>query len=107
MAFNVTSDHNHMERTLTVILEGELDSLAAPQFMNEIESANAEVDQLVLEMTELTYMSSAGLRGLVFARQKMPDSVRIVIVGARDPIEQTIRMVGFHRSVVFSDQVDQ
>jgi anti-anti-sigma factor len=92
--------------TAVITLEGELDTQTAPLFRDEVErAAEGDVDQLVLDMTKLSYLSSAGLRGLVFARQKMADAVRIVLVGVNDSVEQTIRLVGFHRSVVFSDEI--
>jgi len=91
-----------------ITLTGELDALTAPMFHVEVErAADGEVDRLVLDMTDLAYLSSAGLRGLVFARQKMPDEVEIVLVRPNDAIEQSIRLVGFHDSVVFSQQVPE
>ena len=88
-------------------LEGELDALHADDFRNRVEQAanGGQIDQLVLDMTDLTYMSSAGMRGLVFARQKMGEDIRIVLVRGSYSVEQTIRLVGFHQSVVFSDEV--
>lgn len=90
-----------------ITLAGELDSVSAPAFRVEVEhvTAGTGLTRLVLDMTELSYLSSAGLRGLVFARQKMPDDVEIVLVGVTTAVEQTIRMVGFHQSVVFGDAV--
>jgi anti-anti-sigma factor len=92
--------------TALITLEGELDALTAPTFQQEMErAANGGLERLVLDMAGLTYLSSAGLRALVFARQKMEDDVMIVLVSVSDEVEQTIRMVGFHRSVTFSNQI--
>jgi len=104
MTFTVTSSRNG--RTALITLAGDLDALTAPMFLVEVErAAEGDVDQLVVDMTDLAYLSSAGLRGLVFARQKMPDDSRIVLVRPNDAVEQSIRLVGFHHSVVFSQQV--
>ncbi|MER6513610.1 anti-sigma factor antagonist [Nonomuraea sp. NPDC001636] len=98
----------HDGSTALITLEGELDALTAETFRREVErAAEAAAELLVLEMSQLSYMSSAGLRGLVFARQKLADDVRIVLVGANDAIEQTIRLVGFHHSVDFSDAIPE
>jgi len=43
----------------------------------------------------------------VYARQKMDDSVHVVLVGANDRVTQTIRLVGFDQSVTFSDQMPE
>ncbi|MCU7729566.1 STAS domain-containing protein [Actinoplanes sp. KI2] len=105
MGFNATLSRDG--RTALITLEGELDTLHAENFRDQVEEAatGVEVEQLVLDMTNLTYISSAGMRGLVFARQKMGDGVRIVLVRTSQAVEQTIRLVGFHQSVVFSDEV--
>jgi len=104
MPFVASSSRNG--GTALIRLEAELDALTAPAFQVEIDqAAEGEVDRLVLDMTSLTYLSSAGLRALVFARQKMADDVKIVLVSVSAEVEQTIRLVGFHRSVIFSDQI--
>ncbi|OLE27015.1 MAG: hypothetical protein AUG44_11280 [Actinobacteria bacterium 13_1_20CM_3_71_11] len=106
MPFAASSSRNG--GTALIRLEGELDALTAPDFQLEVDrAAEGEVDRLVLDMTSLTYLSSAGLRALVFARQKMADDVRIVLVSVSEEVEQTIRLVGFHRSVTFSDQIPE
>ena len=106
MPFAASSSRNG--GTALIRLEGELDALTAPDFQLEVDrAAEGEVDRLVLDMTSLTYLSSAGLRALVFARQKMADDVKIVLVSVSEEVEQTIRLVGFHRSVIFSDQVPE
>lgn len=84
----------------TIDLDGELDAHAAPVFRARVEEAAAgELKELVLQVDGLTYLSSAGLRGLVFAKQKMGDDVQIRIVGPSEAVADTIRMTGFDRSV--------
>jgi anti-anti-sigma factor len=88
----------------TIRLVGELDARSAPRF-NELisEAASSGISQLVLIANNLTYMSSAGLRCLVFAHQKMPDTVRIIFVGAQPEVAETIRLVGFDHSIVLQE----
>jgi anti-anti-sigma factor len=106
MTVSFTTNLTRTGKTVIITLSGELDASTAITFRQEIDrAAEGTVETLVLDMTNLTYLSSAGLRGLVFARQKMDDGVSIVLVKASDEVERTIRMVGFHHSVVFSDHV--
>jgi anti-anti-sigma factor len=94
--------------TVVIALDGELDASTAGDFRKQVDvAADGGVERLVLHLAKLTYLSSAGLRGLVFARQKMDDNVTIVLVQASDEVERTIRMVGFHHSVDFADQVPE
>ena len=88
-----------------ITLRGELDAASAPQFKELIEKAAAGGPQhLVLFVKELTFMASAGLRVLIFARQKMGSGVVIHVVGAQGPVRSTLEMSGFHRSVVVQDE---
>lgn len=92
----------------SVILElaGELDSTTASAFRTKVEEATAaDATRLVLDMSRLEYLSSAGLRVLVFARQKMGDDTRLVVVGANTAVTETIRLTGFHHSMTFRDDV--
>jgi anti-anti-sigma factor len=106
MTVSFTTTLTRSGKTVIITLVGELDASTAVAFRQEVDrAAEGDVETLVLDMTGLTYLSSAGLRGLVFARQKMSEGVEIVLVKASDEVERTIRMVGFHHSVVFSDHV--
>jgi anti-anti-sigma factor len=51
-------------------------------------------------------MASAGLRSLIFAKQKMGAGVDIFLVGAQPPIVDTLTMTGFHHSVTMLDEYD-
>ncbi len=66
-----------------------------------------ELKRLVLDLRKLDYLSSAGLRQLVYAQQKLSDDVRIVLVGASPRVTQTIQLVGFDQSVTLTDRLPE
>jgi anti-anti-sigma factor len=87
-----------------VTLNGELDASSAGQFKTAIEEiAISKPSRLVLFLNGLTFMASAGLRVLVFAKQKMGAGVDIYVIGSQAPVLHTLRMSGFHQSVYLQD----
>lgn len=61
------------ESRLTLILEGELNTLAAPQFEASYEENKGGVKDVAIDLQNLTYITSAGLRILLAIRQDMDD----------------------------------
>jgi anti-anti-sigma factor len=87
-----------------VTLSGELDASTASAFKQEVEkAAAAKVKHLVLMMEKLEYMASAGLRVLIFAKQKMGADVDIYVIRPQELVLDTIEKTGFHHSVLIQD----
>ena len=95
------------EAVATIRLSGELDAASAPKF-NELisDAAQHDLDRFVLLAAALSYMSSAGLRCLVFAHQKLPSKTEIVLVGAQADVAETIRLTGFDKSITMEEAGD-
>jgi anti-anti-sigma factor len=106
MAFALSSRTDGDAAVLT--LKGELDASAAPELRKRVEhfASDDSISRLVLELDELTYMASAGLRALVFAKQKLGTDVDLYLVGTRDTVAETIELTGFHHSVTMVDTYD-
>lgn len=105
MAFNATLETNKDIATIT--LSGELDASSAPLFKAEIEkAAAADPARLVLMMQDLEYMASAGLRVLIFAKQKMGAAADIYMVGTQEMVLETLQKTGFDQSVIIVDQYE-
>ncbi len=95
----------HVENGVaTIRLAGEVDSRSAHR-LNELIVAAVEAtpERLVVLAEELTYLSSAGLRSLVFAHQKIGRDAEIVLIGVRPEVAETIRLTGFDRSIVMQE----
>jgi anti-anti-sigma factor len=88
----------------TIRVSGELHARFAGQLNNVItEVTDRHPKRLVLLMGGLTYLSSAGLRSLVVAHQRLGRDVEMVLVAARPDVAETIRLTGFDRSVVMQE----
>ena len=105
MAFDATLETSGNIATITLI--GELDANSAGDFRTQVEGAAAANPQkLVLMMEDLTFMASAGLRVLIFAKQKMGSDVDIFVIAPQEPVRETMEMTGFHYSVILLDEYD-
>ncbi len=106
MAFNI--DLKIENGIAKITLTGELDASVAGLLKDKIEEAAAKKPRrLVLMMSGLEFMSSAGLRALVFAKQKMGQGIDIYVVGAQPQVVEPIKQTGFHHSVILMDTYDQ
>jgi anti-anti-sigma factor len=102
MDFSVKSEINNGAAILT--LKGSLDSSSASVFQEEIQKvAGSAPTEMVLMVSELTFMASAGLRMIVFAKQKLGSQVKIFVVKPQDQIIDTLQMTGFIHSVHIVD----
>lgn len=104
---SLTVDSQASNGIAQITLSGELDASSAPAFKSAIETAAADKPRrLVLLLDGLSYMASAGLRVLIFAKQKLGAATEIYIVGAQPSILETLEMTGFQDSVVLLDSYD-
>ena len=105
MSFGATLETSGKIATIT--LSGELDANSAGDFRTRVEeAAAADPEKLVLMMQDLTFMASAGLRVLIFAKQKMGSDVDVFVIAPQDPVRETMEMTGFHHSVIMLDEYD-
>ena len=103
MTFKANLEINNAIAEIT--LAGELDANTASLFKEQVEIALKEnIQSLVLLMQDLDYIASAGLRVLIFAKQKLGTGVDIYLIKPQIMVRETIENTGFHHSVVISDE---
>ena len=90
---NIKKESNETE--LTVALEGRLDTTTAPEFENEIKESLSDVKELVLDLSNLEYISSAGLRVLLSTQKKMNTQGSMVVRNAREEVKEIFEVTGF------------
>lgn len=87
-----------------ITLSGRLDTPAAPLFQSAIETViDRKVKRLVLLLNELTYISSSGLRVLVYYKQKMGPLVDIYAIAPQPLVDEVFKMTGFQNILVLKD----
>lgn len=80
---------------LTLALEGRLDTTTAPQLEAEVKGALAGVTELVMDFSQLEYLSSAGLRVLLAAQKAMNKQGSMVIRHVNETIQEIFEVTGF------------
>lgn len=83
-------------KKLTVALEGRLDTGTSPQLEAELRSSIDGVEELVLDLENLAYMSSAGLRVLLAARKVMNRQGSMKVIHVNETIAEIFEITGFN-----------
>ncbi len=80
---------------LTISLEGRLDTMTSPQLEAEFKQSLDGVTDLVIDLKDLAYISSAGLRVLLAAQKTMNKQGSMVIRNANEDIMEIFDVTGF------------
>lgn len=80
---------------LTASVEGRVDTVTAPQMEAEIRSNLDGVTELVLDLKDLVYISSAGLRVLLTLQKTMLATGTMVVRNVNEDIMDILEMTGF------------
>ena len=80
---------------LTVALQGRLDTVTAPELETELKTALEGVTALVIDLSELEYISSAGLRVLLSAQKAMNKQGEMKVVHVNETVMEIFEVTGF------------
>ena len=80
---------------LVIALEGRLDTTTAPELEAELKTCLDGITDLTLDMTNLDYISSAGLRVLLTAHKAMMKRGQMKVTNASDIVREVFDVTGF------------
>ena len=80
---------------LTVALEGRLDTTTAPELEADLKASLDNVTELVVDMEKLDYISSAGLRVLLWAQKTMNKKGSMVVKNVSEVVNEVFEVTGF------------
>lgn len=83
------------EKKLVVALEGRLDTTTAPQLEEELKTGLEGVTDLVIDLSKLEYISSAGLRVLLSAFKIMRNKGKMKVTNANELVKEVFEVTGF------------
>ncbi|MBR0366566.1 MAG: STAS domain-containing protein [Clostridia bacterium] len=89
---NIVKDLNGT--TLTIALEGRLDTTTSPEANKELETLG-NVENLIWDFEKLTYISSAGIRVLLIAQKAMnKKGGNMKIINANEDVKEVFEVTG-------------
>ena len=85
-----------VDGVVVVTLFGELDSRTAPIVQDKLMDLPSPEARVLLEMSGVNYISSAGLRALLMLYRRMANSDgRVALVGLTESIRDVMTVTGF------------
>lgn len=91
-----------------VELEGSIDGKTAPQIREELSSALQKVEKLIIDMSRVDYLSSAGLRLLLLLyREIAARKGKVVLVRVSPEIRTVMSHTGFLGFFTLADSEEE
>lgn len=98
---------NPMKRCELVTVSGEVDSATAPDLEETLKNLVASGKKnLVVNLKDVSFMSSAGLKALIGAQMKARKAIpsgNVVLAEVPPHLDETLQLVGFHHVFKFYD----
>ncbi len=90
---NINSDKSGMK--LVISLEGRLDTTSSPQLEEFIKKEVGNTKELVYDLKNLEYISSAGLRVLLSSQKTMNKQGSMVLKNVSEEVMEVFEVTGF------------
>lgn len=81
--------------TLEIALEGRLDTTTSPELEKELDGALDGVEELIMDFSDLEYISSAGLRVLLAANKAIHGKGKMKVVSPNEIVKEVFEVTGF------------
>lgn len=82
-------------KELTIVPEGRLDTMTAPELEAELSQSMVGAESLVLDFSKLDYISSAGLRVLLSAHKTMSGKGGMKLTNVNEIVREVFEVTGF------------
>lgn len=95
-------------KDITVLeAEGNIDSRTAGEFEKKAVEATQGEDKIIIDLTKVEFLSSAGLRALlILYRQVKARNGKIVLVGVSEEIQEVMENTGFINFFILADLLE-
>ncbi len=80
--------------TLVFALKGSLDTLTSPDLQAELDKGFDGVDELIFDFSDLSYISSSGLRTMLYAWKAMREKGQMKIIHVSEILHEVFEVTG-------------
>ena len=80
--------------TLRVEIEGSVDAVTSPELERELLPELSDVNSIIFNMKDMDYISSAGLRVLLFSHQTVSKNGTMIIRNLTDEVKDIFEVTG-------------
>ena len=99
---------NYENKVVKVTLSGNLDAKRAPGLADEIKKLiGKDIEKIVFFAKDLEYISSAGLRVIIFSKQKIGKDIKLYMVEATEDVLDVIKMSGIDNIMEITDTYEE
>ena len=96
---NINKSANGTELTMAIV--GRLDTVTAPEFEAELKASIGGVESLILDLAELEYTSSAGLRIILMAQKTMNKQGKMIVKNVNESVMEVFNITGMADFMTF------
>jgi anti-sigma B factor antagonist len=82
-------------KKMTAEVNGALTTDSSPVLLSELESDLANIDELVLDLKNMPYTSSAGVRMILLLLQTMETHGTMKLINVNDDVRELLDTIGF------------
>ena len=83
------------EKKITAKVNGALTTDTSPVLLGELESDLANIDELVLDLKNMPYTSSAGVRMILLLLQTMETHGTMKLINVNEDVRELLDTIGF------------
>ena len=83
------------DKRLTVKIKGRLDTKTAPELNESLQNDLTGIDELILDLSELNYISSAGLRVILATQKIMNTQGTMTVCNVQEIVMEVFEATGF------------
>ena len=83
--------------TCTLTVEGKIDTMTAPELEEAVKSNLPKCEKMIFDFTNANYITSAGLRVLVYAQRELMKKGGVTVTGVNEGIKKIFTVTGMYK----------